>query len=237
MSKATVIGGGLAGVEAAFALARAGIPVTLAEMKPLKYSPAHHSPQLAELVCSNSFKALRRSSAGGMLKAEMELLGSVCVEVAKQCSVPAGGALAVDRDIFAYRITEKVDNEPLITLERREVKQIPDQGTVIVAAGPLVSDALAQDICRVCGGKESLSFFDAAAPIVTAESIDMQSAFTQSRYDRGGEDDYINCPMNKEEYETFYQALISAQSAELHEFDKRKDFYEEIGRASCRERV
>lgn len=224
MSDITVIGGGLAGVEAAFAVARAGIPVTLVEMKPLKYSPAHSSPELAELVCSNSFKAIRHSSAGGMLKAEMELLGCVCVEVAKECSVPAGGALAVDRDEFSRRMTERVTNEPLITLERREVREIPDTGTVIVAAGPLASDALAEDIQRVCGG--SLSFFDAAAPIVTAESIDMDCAFTQSRYDRGGEDDYINCPMNKEEYETFHRALVSAQSAELHEFDKKKDFYE-----------
>lgn len=224
MSDVLVIGGGLAGVEAAFALARAGIPVTLAEMKPLKYSPAHSSAELAELVCSNSFKALRHSSAGGMLKAEMELLGSVCVEVAKECSVPAGGALAVDRDEFSRRMTQRVANEPLITLERREVWAIPDTGTVIVAAGPLASDALAQDISRVCGG--SLSFFDAAAPIVTAESIDMDCAFTQSRYDRGGEDDYINCPMNKEEYETFHRALVGAESAELHEFDKKKDFYE-----------
>lgn len=227
MSDITVIGGGLAGVEAAFALARAGIPVRLVEMKPLKYSPAHRSPELAELVCSNSFKALRHSSAGGMLKAEMELLGSVCVELAKLCSVPAGGALAVDRDAFSRLMTEKVNNEPLITLERREVCRIPDKGTVIVAAGPLVSDALAEDIRRICGG--SLSFFDAAAPIVTADSIDRSHAFTQSRYDRGGADDYINCPMNKEEYEIFHRELIGAQSAQLHEFDKKKmkkDFYE-----------
>jgi methylenetetrahydrofolate--tRNA-(uracil-5-)-methyltransferase len=224
MSRVLVIGGGLAGVEAAFQLAKAGIPVLLAEMKPHRFSPAHSSPMLAELVCSNSLKAARISSASGMLKAEMELLGSVCVETAKECSVPAGGALAVDRDAFSRTITEKAEREPLICLERREITQIPGEGTVIVAAGPLASDALAEKIRLLCGG--NLSFFDAAAPIVTAESIDMNCAFTQSRYDRGGEDDYINCPMNKDEYEAFYRELTGAQSAELHEFDKKKDFYE-----------
>lgn len=224
MSRVLVIGGGLAGVEAAFQLAKAGIPVLLAEMKPHRFSPAHSSPMLAELVCSNSLKAARISSASGMLKAEMELLGSVCVETAKECSVPAGGALAVDRDAFSRTITEKAEREPLICLERREITQIPGEGTVVVAAGPLASDALAEKIRLLCGG--NLSFFDAAAPIVTAESIDMNCAFTQSRYDRGGEDDYINCPMNKDEYEAFYRELTGAQSAELHEFDKKKDFYE-----------
>lgn len=224
MSGVLVIGGGFAGVEAAFRLAKAGVPVRLAEMKPQKFSPAHTSPLLAEPVCSNSFKATRIISASGMLKAEMALLGSVCVETAKACSVPAGGALAVDREEFARLITEKVENEPLITLERREVTEIPAHGTVIVAAGPLASDALAESISALCGGQ--LSFFDAAAPIVTAESIDRDFAFSQSRYDRGGEDDYINCPMNKEEYEAFYRELIHAESAELHAFDRKKDFYE-----------
>lgn len=224
MSRAFIIGGGLAGVEAAWQLAKAGIEVTLAEMKPVKFSPAHSSPLLAELVCSNSLKAERISSAAGMLKAEMELLGSLCVECAKQCSVPAGGALAVDRDDFSALITEKIEKEPRITLERREVTKIPEEGTVIVAAGPLASETLSENIRSLCGG--ALSFFDAAAPIVTADSIDMNFAFTQSRYDRGGEDDYINCPLNKEEYEAFYRELVGAQSAELHEFDKKKDVYE-----------
>lgn len=223
MSDVLVIGGGLAGVEAAWALANNGISVTIAEMKPVKRSPAHKSDMLAELVCSNSLKAQRIGSAAGLLKAEMELLGSVCVECAKKCSVPAGGALAVDRDKFSAMVTEKIKSHPLIKIECREVTKIPD-GNVIVAAGPLASDALAEDIKNLCGG--SLSFFDAAAPIVTDESIDKACAFSQSRYDRGGEDDYLNCPMNKEEYELFYNELINAESAELHSFDKRKGVYE-----------
>ncbi|MBR6531988.1 MAG: methylenetetrahydrofolate--tRNA-(uracil(54)-C(5))-methyltransferase (FADH(2)-oxidizing) TrmFO [Clostridia bacterium] len=223
MSDVLVIGGGLAGVEAAWALANNGISVTIAEMKPQKRSPAHKSDMLAELVCSNSLKAQRLASAAGLLKAEMELLGSVCVECAKKSSVPAGGALAVDRDKFSAMVTEKIKSHPLIKIECREVTEIPE-GNVIVAAGPLASDALAENIKKLCGG--SLSFFDAAAPIVTDESIDKACAFSQSRYDRGGEDDYLNCPMNKEEYELFYNELVNAESAELHSFDKRKGVYE-----------
>lgn len=223
MSEVLVIGGGLAGVEAAWALANNGVSVTIAEMKPEKHSPAHKSDLLAELVCSNSLKAKRLGSAAGLLKAEMEIFGSLCVECAKKTEVPAGGALAVDRDKFSSMVTEKIKSNPLITVKCEEIKSIPD-GNVIVAAGPLASDSLAQDIRSLCGG--SLSFFDAAAPIVTAESIDTQSAFSQSRYDRGGEDDYLNCPMNKEEYEHFYNELVNAESAELHSFDKKKDVYE-----------
>lgn len=223
MSDVLVVGGGLAGVEAAWALANRGFKVTLAEMKPHKKSPAHKSDSLAELVCSNSLKAERLGSAAGLLKAEMELLGSLCVECAKKTKVPAGGALAVDRDEFSRLITEKIHAHPNITVECREITKVPE-GNVIIAAGPLASDPLAEDIKNLCGG--SLSFFDAAAPIVTAESIDTESAFIQSRYDRGGEDDYINCPMNKEEYEAFYEALVSAESAELHSFDKKKGVYE-----------
>lgn len=223
MDKVLVVGGGLAGVEAAWALANRGIAVTIAEMKPQKHSPAHKSDMLAELVCSNSLKAQRVGSAAGLLKAEMELLGSICVECAKKCSVPAGGALAVDRDKFSAMITEKIKAHPLITVECREVTEIPE-GNVIIAAGPLASDALAEKIKALCGG--SLSFFDAAAPIVTDESIDKSCAFTQSRYDRGGEDDYLNCPMNKEEYESFYNELVNAETAELHSFDKKKGVYE-----------
>lgn len=223
MSEVLVIGGGLAGVEAAWALANKGISVTIAEMKPKKHSPAHKSDLLAELVCSNSLKAQRIGSAAGLLKAEMELFGSICVECAKKCSVPAGGALAVDRDKFSQMITDKIMSHPLITVECEEITEIPE-GNVIVAAGPLASDALAENIRNLCGG--SLSFFDAAAPIVTDESIDKTCAFTQSRYDRGGEDDYLNCPMNKEEYENFYNELVNAESAEVHSFDKKKDVYE-----------
>ena len=223
MNTVTVVGGGLAGTEAAWALANRGINVILKDMKPLKKSPAHKSDMLAELVCSNSLKAERLGSAAGLLKAEMSLLGSLCTECAKETRVPAGGALAVDRDKFSLLVTEKIKSHPLIKIETCEVTDIPE-GNVIIAAGPLASEPLAQKIKELCGG--SLSFFDAAAPIVSAESVDMKSAFTQSRYDRGGEDDYINCPMNKEEYEVFYEELINAESAPLHSFDKKKDVYE-----------
>lgn len=225
--KATVIGGGLAGVEAASQLARRGISVTLYEMKPQSFSPAHKTEMLAELVCSNSLKAERLGSAAGLLKEEMRRFGSVCLEAADISRVPAGGALAVDRDIFSSYITERIAENKNITLVREEVKKIPldSDGAVIVAAGPLASSELSEDISRICG-KKSLSFYDAAAPIVTAESIDMSEAFLQSRYDRGGEDDYINCPLDKAAYEEFYDALINAESAELHEFDRKKDVYE-----------
>ncbi len=222
--KVTVIGGGLAGVEAANQLAKRGIKVTLYEMKPTKYSPAHKNENLAELVCSNSLKAERVGSAAGLLKEEMRRFGSVCLEAADKAKVPAGGALAVDRDIFSSLITESILTNENITVVREEVTEIPE-GIVIIAAGPLVSDSLAEKIGELLG-ENFLSFYDAAAPIVTADSIDMENAFTQSRYDRGGEDDYINCPMNKEEYEAFYEAIINAESAELHSFDKKKDVYE-----------
>ncbi len=223
MEKVKIIGGGFAGVEAAWQLANRGIGVELYEMKPVKYSPAHSSQGLAELVCSNSFKAMRLGCAAGMLKAEMELMGSLCVECAKATAVPAGGALAVDRDKFSALVTEKILSRPEIDLIREEVTEIPD-GVAVIAAGPLASEALSEKIKELCGG--SLSFFDAAAPIVTAESIDLERAFMQSRYDRGDPDDYINCPMNKEEYEEFYNALITAECAPTHEFDKRKGVYE-----------
>ncbi|MBR3868549.1 MAG: methylenetetrahydrofolate--tRNA-(uracil(54)-C(5))-methyltransferase (FADH(2)-oxidizing) TrmFO [Clostridia bacterium] len=221
MSKAAVIGGGFAGVECASQLAKRGIEVDLFEMKPTKYSPAHKSENLCELVCSNSFKAMRVESASGLLKAEMKLLGSVCVECAEKSAVPAGGALAVDRDIFASFVTQKIENNEKINVIRKEITEIPTgYDAVIIAAGPLVSDALAESIKKLTGSA-FLSFFDAAAPVIEADSIDMDKAFLQSRYDRGGDDDYINCPMNKEEYEAFYRALINAEIAELHEFDKK----------------
>lgn len=221
MSKAAVIGGGFAGVECASQLAKRGIDVDLFEMKPTKYSPAHKSANLCELVCSNSFKAMRVESASGLLKAEMKLLGSVCVECAEASAVPAGGALAVDRDVFASLVTEKIGNNERINVIRKEITEIPtDYDAVVIAAGPLVSDALAESI-KGLTGSAFLSFFDAAAPVIEADSIDMDKAFLQSRYDRGGEDDYINCPMNKEEYEAFYEALVNAEIAELHEFDKK----------------
>ena len=218
-----IIGGGLAGVEAAWQLANKGFKVKLYEMKPLKYSPAHKLSGLGELVCSNSLKAKRLESAAGLLKAEMRIFGSICMECADKCEVPAGGALAVDRHEFSRLITEKIEAHENIEIIREEVCEIPE-GNVIVAAGPLASDALSDSIAELCG--EGLHFFDAAAPIVTLESINMEKAFTASRYERGGEDDYINCPMNKEEYEAFYEALITAEGASLHSFDKKKDFYE-----------
>lgn len=224
MNNCIVIGGGLAGVEAAAQLSRRGFKVTLYEMKPVRFSPAHKSENLAELVCSNSLKAERLGSAAGLLKHEMELMGSVCVEAAKKCKVPAGGALAVDRDMFSQLITNRIESDENITVVREEVKDIPTDAPVVIAAGPLASAALSESIEKLCGG--FLSFFDAAAPIVTAESIDKEASFSASRYERGGDDDYLNCPMNKEEYEAFYEALISAERAELHEFEKGKNVYE-----------
>ena len=218
-----VIGGGLAGVEAAWAAANRGCRVTLYEMKGVRFSPAHHSEDLAELVCSNSFKAMRLASAAGLMKEEMRRMGSLCIEAAEACAVPAGGALAVDRDAFSRIITDKILTHQNITLIRQEVSEIP-QAPCVVAAGPLASDTISQSIRALCG--DGLSFFDAAAPIVTKESLDPAHYFSASRYERGGEDDYLNCPMNKEEYEAFYEALVTAESAPQHSFDKRKDVYE-----------
>ena len=216
----TVIGAGLAGCEAAYTVAQQGIPVTLWEMKPEKYTPAHRHSGFAELVCSNSLKARRIESAAGLLKEEMRRLGSLCVPIAYGCAVPAGGALAVDREKFSAAVTRRINEHPLITVKQGEVTSIPAEGVVIIATGPLTSEPLANAIAELCGG--GLSFYDAAAPIVTAESVDMNSAFRASRYDReeSGEGDYINCPLNKEEYEAFHAALVTAETAPLHEFDK-----------------
>ncbi len=218
-----IIGAGFAGCEAAYQLSKRGLKAELYEMKPVKFSPAHSSPDLAELVCSNSFKAMRIASAAGMMKEEMRMLSSLCLECADECSVPAGGALAVDREKFSSLVTRRITADPNIELIRQEVTEIPD-GNVIIAAGPLAGETLSKKIGELCGG--SLSFYDAAAPIVTAGSIDMSRAFTQSRYDRGDPDDYINCPLDKDGYEAFYDALVNAESAGLHSFDKRKDVYE-----------
>lgn len=223
-NRVTVIGGGFAGCEAAHALSLRGVKVRLYEMKPARFSPAHRSEGLCELVCSNSFKAERVDSASGLLKAEMEKLGSLTVAAAKRARVPAGGALAVDRDVFSRIVTEELEKDENVEIIREEIGRIPDDGFVIVAAGPLASDALAEDIRRRFG--DTLSFYDAAAPVVTADSVDMSRAFTQSRYDRGGADDYINCPMNKAEFEAFRDALVSAEGASLHEIDVRRDVYE-----------
>lgn len=210
-----VIGAGLAGCEAAWSLARYGINVRLYEMKPEKYSPAHKYSGFAELVCSNSLKASRLESSAGLLKTEMEMLGSLTVPCAKANSVEAGGALAVDRERFSDSVTEAIKNEPLIEVIEGEVKELPE-GMCIIATGPLTSGAMADRIKELCG--EGLSFYDAAAPIVTYESLDKEKVFFASRYDRG-DADYINCPMDKEEYQAFYKALIGAERVELKDFE------------------
>ncbi len=212
-----VIGAGLAGCEAAMQIASQGINVRLYEMKPQKKTPAHHSDLFAELVCSNSLKAERVESAAGLLKEEMRRLNSFLMKCADKCKVPAGGALAVDRKIFSQLATEGIRSNPYIEVFSQEVCDIPDDSVTVIATGPLTSEPLAEAIKKRFGG--SLSFFDAAAPIVTADSIDMNYAFTASRYGKGGGEDYINCPMNKEEYELFYNELIKAERAPLHDFD------------------
>lgn len=215
--KATVVGAGLAGCEAAYQLAKRGIEVTLYEMKPKKMSPAHHSENFAELVCSNSLRGASLTNAVGLLKEEMRRLDSIIMQAADATQVPAGGALAVDRETFSKNITDAINAHPLITVVKEEITTLPDDENVIIATGPLTSDALSESIHSYFG-KEYLSFFDAAAPIVTYESIDMDKAFFASRYNKGTPD-YINCPMTKEEYLAFYHALREAECAELHDFD------------------
>ena len=212
-----VIGAGLAGCEAAYQIAKRGIRVALYEMKPHKMTPAHRNTDFCELICSNSLKAARIDSAAGLLKEEMRRIGSLLMTCADACAVPAGGALAVDRERFARMVTEAIRTHPLITVIEQEVETLPQEGITVIATGPLTSDALADKIIQRCGG--SLHFFDAAAPIVTADSIDMEYAFTASRYDKGGDDAYINCPMNKEEYERFHAALVQAERAPRHDVD------------------
>ena len=214
----TVIGAGLAGSEAAWQIARRGVRVALYEMRPVRSTPAHHTSDLAELVCSNSLKSLDRSTAHGLLKSELAALGSLIVDTAIANRVPAGGALAVDRERFARAVTEAIASHPLIRVVREEVTSIPENGVVIVAAGPLVSDALAASIARLTG-EAHLHFFDAIAPIVEADSIDSDVVFAASRYDKGGGEDYLNCPMSRDEYEAFVAALLAGEKAPLHEFD------------------
>ena len=213
-----VIGGGLAGTEAAWQIARAGIPVVLHEMRPVYRSPAHHTGELAELVCSNSFGAKATDRAAGLLHEELRQLGSIVIGKADEHQVPAGGALAVDRAVFGRDLTETLSHHPLITLSRQEVKQIPPEGIVVLTTGPLTSHDLAMDLQRFTG-LEYLSFFDAASPIVVGDSIDMEVAFRASRYDKG-DADYINCPMDKEQYLQFWQELCAAEQAELKDFER-----------------
>ena len=221
MMKVTVVGAGLAGSEAAWQLAQRGISVELIEMKPHKMSPAHHSANFGELVCSNSLRGDRLENAVGLLKEEMRQLDSLIISCADATRVEAGGCLAVDRDGFSALITEKIRNHPNITVREEEVTQMPE-GPVIVATGPLTSDDFSKAIGEYFG-QDYLHFFDAAAPLVTAESIDMSLAWWQSRYDRGTPD-YINCAFSREEYEAFVNELVSAQEAEVHGFEDKKVF-------------
>ncbi len=214
---AIVVGAGLAGCEAAYQLASRGIAVTLYEMKPKQFSPAHHSPDFAELVCSNSLRGAGLTNAVGLLKEEMRQLDSLIIRCADATKVPAGGALAVDRTAFSNEVTRSIKEHPLITVIEEEIQEIPSADYVIIATGPLTAEPLSKAIGEYFG-QEYLSFFDAAAPIVTYESIDMSKAFFGSRYNKGTPD-YINCPMNEDQYRAFYEALKTAECAELHDFD------------------
>ena len=217
--KIQIVGGGLAGVEAAAVLARRGHSVRLSEQKPVRFSPAHHDANLGELVCSNSLKSLSPTTGSGLLKAEMKLLGSLVLETAESCRVPAGGALAVDRQAFSEAITQKISALPGVEIVREEITKIP-KGPAILATGPLTEGRLYE---ALAAETECLHFYDAAAPIVTAESLDQEAAFCSSRYDKGGED-YWNCPMTKEEYLTFWENLTSAETVVLKDFEKREIF-------------
>ncbi len=216
----SVVGAGLAGCEAAWQLARLGVPVTLYEMKPKRMSPAHHSPLLAELVCSNSLRSDRLSNAVGLLKEEMRRMDSLTLAAADAARVPAGGALAVDRERFSGYITEKLKDHPLVTVVPEEMTTIPD-GQTIIATGPLTSDALADAIAAL-PEVHTLHFYDAAAPIVTAESLDMHQVYRASRYERG--DDYLNCPLDEAQYNAFVQALVAAETAPVHGFEENRVF-------------
>jgi len=217
MTQVQVIGGGLAGTEAAWQIARAGVPVILHEMRPLRHSPAHHTQELAELVCSNSFGAMASDRAAGLLHEELRQLGAIVISKADEHAVPAGGALAVDRGQFSHDLTQTLANHPLIELRRGAVTEIPE-GIVVLATGPLTSPELAEDLLRFTG-MEYLSFFDAASPIVVGESINRDIAFMASRYDKG-EAAYLNCPMNKEQYLHFWQELRAAEQTELKDFER-----------------
>lgn len=214
----TVVGAGLAGSECALQLSRRGVPVRLVEQRPTKSSPAHHTDCFAELVCSNSLKSMRPDSAAGLLKAELERMGSELLACARQAAVPAGGALAVDRTRFSQLVGERIEASPLIEVVRREATQVPE-GRCVIAAGPLCSDALAKSVGDLVGA-ESLSFFDAAAPIVDAETIDRSIVFSQSRYEENSVGDYLNCPMDKQEYEAFMEALLGAERVVAKDFEQ-----------------
>lgn len=214
----SVVGGGLAGSECALQLARRRVRVRLYEQRPRHSSPAHHTDRFAELVCSNSLKSMREESAAGLLKWELRRAGSVLIDIALRNSVPAGGALAVDRDAFSQAVTRAVEEEPLVEVVREEVTHVPD-GVSVVAAGPLCSNALFDSVSQLVGGS-NLSFYDAAAPIVDAQSLDRSIVFAQSRYDESGAGDYLNCPMEKNEYNAFYDALVAAKRVLARDFEQ-----------------
>ncbi|MBI5484857.1 MAG: methylenetetrahydrofolate--tRNA-(uracil(54)-C(5))-methyltransferase (FADH(2)-oxidizing) TrmFO [Deltaproteobacteria bacterium] len=214
----TVIGGGLAGCEAAWQIAQRGVPVVIQEMKPQRFSPAHSLPGLAELVCSNSLRGISLDNAVGLLKEELRRCGSLTMEAAQATSVPAGGALAVDRQLFSDYITEKISCHPLIRTERGETTSIPDEGIVIIASGPLTSDTLAASLAELTGDR--LYFYDAIAPIVAADSLDMTKVFAASRYGKGDGDDYLNCPLNEDEYLRFVDELLKGEKVPARDFEK-----------------
>jgi methylenetetrahydrofolate--tRNA-(uracil-5-)-methyltransferase len=218
-----VVGGGLAGAEAAWQAARRGCRVRLYEMRPLRPTPVHRGGRLAELVCSNSLKSLEISTAHGLLKEEMRRMGSLILDCALRARVPAGAALAVDREVFAGEVTRAIENDPSITLIREEVREIPRDDPVILAVGPLVSESLAAAIAEFCG-RDYLYFFDAIAPVIEADSIDRSVVFAASRYGKGDGSDYLNCPMNREEYEGFVETLLAGEKASLHDIDETPFF-------------
>ena len=222
MKRVKIIGAGLAGSEAAWQCARRGVPVDLYEMRPVRSTPAHQTADFAELVCSNSLKSESENTAPWLLKEEMRRAGSRLIEIAKECAVPAGHALAVDRTQFSARVTEAVSREPLIDVRREEVTEIDEDTLTIIATGPLTSDALADDIARLSGSSR-LFFYDSISPIVEADSIDMSKVYLAARYDKGTAD-YINCPMSKEEYDRFYDVLISAESVDAKDWEKLNYF-------------
>ncbi len=222
MHKVTIIGAGLAGTEAAFQCARRGVPVDLFEMRPVRSTPAHQTSNFAELVCSNSLKSDSENTAPWLLKEEMRRAGSLLMQVARACSVPAGHALAVDRETFAMQVTDAISREPLVTVRREEVAQVDQDEITIIATGPLTSDALSHEIARLSGA-EHLYFYDSISPIVEADTIDMSKVYLAARYDKGTAD-YINCPMSKEEYDRFLDALVAAQSVEEKDWEKLNYF-------------
>lgn len=221
--RVTIVGGGLAGCECAWQLAERGVEVTLIEQKPHARTPAQQGDGLAELVCSNSFRGAALANAVGLLKEEMRRAGSLIMAAGARAQVPAGGALAVDREVFSAEVTRRVEAHPRIRVEHAVVERIPDARPVVIATGPLTGDALAKDLAEAVGAKH-LAYYDAIAPVVTADSIDWEKVFCASRYDKGGDDAYVNCPLDKEQYEAFVQAVLDAEKVAPHDFEDVRYF-------------